>query len=100
MAFTPATPYLATRTDSTGRAWQFAYWGAEYVYIREVLDDPGTPQTLPVMGEGVRRDDWPFLISLSVWHRLPQHVSHEWLDRRCAVWIDDRNDDIASGNAD
>jgi hypothetical protein len=79
--------------DSTGRTWQFAYWGTGFVYIRELWDD-GT-QTLPIGGT---RSDWPFVIGLNDWMQRPETVTGAWLDEHSARWIKDRNEDIAAGN--
>jgi hypothetical protein len=93
--YTPASPFLTTLADNDGRFWNFAYWGSQYVYIREVNED--TP-IQPAMGDRASRDDWPYLIDLNSYGMRPEQVTREWLAERAAQWITDRNDDLRKGN--
>jgi hypothetical protein len=94
--YTPARPYTNTLTDSRGDAWQFAYWGSGFVFVRPVGDDIHV-----VAGIGnSSRDIWPFLISLTDYMMRPEGATGAWLTKRAHAWIDARNEDIDAGNID
>jgi hypothetical protein len=69
-------------TDADGVSWTFSYRGGSVVRIKPELMPPG---------------HWTNSISLDMEGIRPEAVTTEWLERRTAEWITDRNTDLASG---
>lgn len=92
--YTPESPFLTGAIDNEGRAWRFAYWGSDYIYIREAIEEDAAVPT----GARVNRNDWSHQINLADYDVKPDQVTREWLVERSAQWVIDRNDDLRKGN--
>jgi hypothetical protein len=78
-------PWRAVRPDAAGKQWFFKYDGGSSIKIRPY---------------GGRSGDWTYQIQLVDYNMTPSSVPKEWLAKRAAAWIEQRDADLAAGLVD